>query len=213
MIKNPSSISVFSLDYSGEEGVNRRTFCIPYWKIVIIVLFSGTVIILIRLTEALLFQDKRQCGTINLEDSVKLNEVKKELCVPSEDGPRECALCPSGWLWDRESCYTHLKAIMTWQESQNKCEMMGAHLLVIEDWEQQLFINRTMKPTMEKFWIGLLPLTNGRNWVNGQKLNASMLQIKLPSPGTCVVMDEMEFYSAACDSLREGICQKKAVKF
>lgn len=144
---------------------------------------------------------------------MKLNEVKKELCVPSEDGPRECALCPSGWLWDRDSCYTHLKPIMMWQESQNQCEMMGAHLLVIEDWEQQLFINRTMKPTKEKFWIGLLPLANGWKWVNGQKFNASMLQIKLPSPGTCVVMDKMEFYSATCDSLREGICQKKAVKF
>ncbi|XP_073451377.1 asialoglycoprotein receptor 2-like [Aquarana catesbeiana] len=162
----------------------------PSWKGVIITLFVGSIIILIRIIEALVYKgqslenENRQLRMNCTQPSTayqrdqekKMMDLREKICGNTS----ECMVCPGGWLWDRENCYyiSSGRGYRTWNESREVCEGMRAHLLVIEDREQQECINRSVRGQAEqavaRFWIGLYRDGDGWKWVDGHLYNTSL---------------------------------------
>ncbi|XP_063819846.1 C-type lectin domain family 7 member A-like [Pseudophryne corroboree] len=142
-----------------------------------------------------------------------MREVKKQLCGGTTEAAAGCALCPSNWLLYGDNCYYYSHDTRrTWDQSREQCEMMGGHLLVIEDQGQQAFIHRTVtQQAGDKFWIGLHHEGDGWRWVNGRRYNRSLFQLKVIS-GNCVLVQNSGYYSENCNDTHTFICQRKAVK-
>ncbi|XP_073451217.1 killer cell lectin-like receptor subfamily B member 1B allele B [Aquarana catesbeiana] len=178
----------------------------PSWKGVIITLLVGSNIILIRIIEAL---------------DQQLVHLKKQLCMDTSE-ELGCALCPYGWLWDRENCYyiSSGRKYRTWNESREVCEEMGADLLVIEDREQQEFIHRSINQQTNEFdfdelefWIGLYRDGDGWRWVDGRLYNISQFRISEEYSGDCVWWGaNSEYNRDRCQSPHNWICQKRVLK-
>ncbi|XP_073451213.1 killer cell lectin-like receptor subfamily B member 1B allele C isoform X2 [Aquarana catesbeiana] len=200
----------------------------PSWKGVIITLLVGSNIVLIRIIEALVYKGQslenknnqlwmnlNQSSADQLCDGGIRMQIKKQLCVNTGEKPDVCALCPSGWLWDRENCYNISSGgeYRTWNESREVCEGMGAHLLVIEDREQQEFINRSInQQTDRKFWIGLYRDGDGWRWVDGRLYNTGLFHLS-GSSGDCVWWEADSGYNEdRCQSQHSWICQKRSLK-
>ncbi|XP_047425524.1 macrophage mannose receptor 1 [Mugil cephalus] len=71
-------------------------------------------------------------------------------------------ICASGWLSFNGSCYwfvSNINRLTTWHEASNACEEMGAHLLIINNQEEQFFINGKLpdfhQVDIPDIWIGL----------------------------------------------------------
>ncbi|XP_073451216.1 killer cell lectin-like receptor subfamily G member 1 [Aquarana catesbeiana] len=202
----------------------------PSWKGVIITLLVGSNIILIRIIEALVYKGQSlknetrqlrmnltQSSTDQLCDGeIRMMELKKQLCVATSAKPEGCVVCPSGWLWDRENCYYFSSGgdLRTWNESREVCEEMGAHLLVIEDPEQQNFIDKSSKgQANDLFWIGLYRDGDGWRWVDGRLYNTGLFQISGGSSGNCITIRvRPAYYYDKCESKHNWICQKRALK-
>ncbi|XP_077311752.1 killer cell lectin-like receptor subfamily B member 1B allele C [Lithobates pipiens] len=91
---------------------------------------------------------------------------------------------------------------------------MGADLLVIEDREQQEFINRSIIQQRDgKFWMGLYRDGDGWRWVDGHLYNPGLLQISEEYSGDCVWMEADSGYNRDhCLSNHNWICQKRSLK-
>ncbi|XP_075071239.1 killer cell lectin-like receptor subfamily B member 1B allele C [Mixophyes fleayi] len=124
-----------------------------------------------------------------------------------------CILCPYNWLLYGDTCYYYSDVTQrTWNQSQDHCEMMGAHLLVIEDQEPQVFIHQILtEETDDMFWIGLYHEGDGWRWVNGSHYNTSLFQLEVNS-GNCALMNKHSYRTNICNSRYRFICQKTSVK-
>ncbi|XP_072280917.1 natural killer cells antigen CD94-like [Pyxicephalus adspersus] len=186
----------------------EKKLWLPSWKGVIITLLVGSNIILIRVIEALVFKGQ------SLENEISQG---KELQMNSTQPSAGCFLCPNGWLRHRMSCYffSSGKEYRTWNESQETCVRMGAHLLVIEDHEQEEFINNSSRhKSDEEFWIGLSRDGFGWRWVNGQRNNGNLFQLRSGrSLKNCVKMHVKTTYiKEFCQNKHSWICQMRVLK-
>ncbi|XP_072279967.1 killer cell lectin-like receptor subfamily B member 1B allele C [Pyxicephalus adspersus] len=157
------------------------------------------------------------CNETKSEDT--LQNILKQLCVNTNGESAGCFLCPGGWLGHRESCYyiSSGNESKEWDGSKETCVRMGAHLLVIENQEQQEFIHRSSRHRSEEhFWIGLYRDGGEWRWVNGQPYNTSLFQLSGESSENCAVLKENDgHYSNTtdkCEIKHSWICQKKALK-
>ncbi|XP_040178041.1 killer cell lectin-like receptor subfamily G member 1 [Rana temporaria] len=208
----------------------------PSWKGVLITLLVGSNIILIRMIEALVHKGQSlnneiiQCNELRMNltqsstDQLRdrengMMEIRKKLCGDTSEELGGCTVCPDGWLRHRENCFyfSSGKEYRTWNESREVCEEMGAHLLVIEDREQQEFIKRFSRlqtgQTKDKFWIGLYRDGDGWRWVDGGLYNTSLLHLS-GSSGDCVQIHATAgYYKGGCQSSKQNwICQKRSLK-
>ncbi|XP_075071976.1 C-type lectin domain family 7 member A-like [Mixophyes fleayi] len=174
---------------------------LPSWKFVIITVLIGVNIIFIRIIGVLVYQnqslkeEKKLCVRTTEPPAVYQNqsleseimELKKQLCVSVTKPPPGCTLCPNNWQLYGDNCYYSDVTKRSWILSQDHCEMMGAHLLVIEDREQEGFILSMLTQQAEvMFWIGLYHEGDGWRWVNGRHYNTSLFQLKVNS-GNCAL--------------------------
>ncbi|XP_040178056.1 C-type lectin domain family 7 member A-like [Rana temporaria] len=198
----------------------------PSWKGVIMTLLVGSNIILIRIIESLVYKGRSLENEISLlrmnitqssaDQLRRMMEIRKQLCLNTGEKPDGCTLCPDGWLRHRENCYyfSSVREYRTWDESREVCEEMGAHLLVIEDREQQEFINRSINQQTDiKFWMGLYRDGDGWRWVDGGHYDTSLLQISEEYSGDCVWWEaDSGFDKDDCQYKHNCICQKRALK-
>ncbi|XP_075071242.1 killer cell lectin-like receptor subfamily B member 1B allele B isoform X3 [Mixophyes fleayi] len=155
---------------------------IPSWKFIIITVLIGANIIILRI---IMYQD---INYVNYS-----TEIKKQLCVSPSETQEDAAQ-------------------RTWNQSQDHCEMMGAHLLVIEDQEPQVFKHQILtQQTDDMFWIGLYRAGDGWRWVNSRHYDTSLFQLEVNS-GNCALMNKHGYYTGTCNSKNRFICQRKAVK-
>ncbi|KAF5929389.1 hypothetical protein HPG69_013685 [Diceros bicornis minor] len=52
-------------------------------------------------------------------------------------GNRPCEQCPASWLPFQGSCYLFSELKATWEEAQHNCTSSGAHLVIVEDLDEQ----------------------------------------------------------------------------
>ncbi|KAL0977952.1 hypothetical protein UPYG_G00163720 [Umbra pygmaea] len=123
--------------------------------------------------------------------------------------------CPEGWSKFEFSCYYITSVKKTWVESREDCNDRGADLVVINNLEEQLFVNR-LSGSGSNIWIGLTgsdtkgtwtwvddtPLTI-KYWAPGQPNNDGEQECVefIKSPDTGVWNDKK------CDALNMWICE------
>ncbi|XP_056388841.1 CD209 antigen-like isoform X2 [Hyla sarda] len=84
-------------------------------------------------------------------------------CIASEhDSAMLCPFCPPGWTLFETSCYLHsAEDARSWGESLPWCRVQGGHLVVINDEEEQNFLESLVNDTI---WIGLSDYHREGNW-------------------------------------------------
>uniref|UniRef100_A0A2K6SHJ5 C-type lectin domain family 4 member A n=1 Tax=Saimiri boliviensis boliviensis TaxID=39432 RepID=A0A2K6SHJ5_SAIBB len=89
------------------------------------------------------------------------NESKSSGVNSSAETAWNC--CPKNWKSFSSSCYFISTESATWQESENKCVRMAAHLLVINTQEEQKFIIRNLEQN-SAYFVGLSDPEGQRRW-------------------------------------------------
>ncbi|XP_028423789.1 CD209 antigen-like protein E [Perca flavescens] len=92
-------------------------------------------------------QIQRKVSDISVEKSQLQDEVKELKCRIKEK------LCPDGWKGFGCSCYFKSKKEDYWYGRRDDCEQRGAHLVVINNEEEQKFVTELSKDG--QYWIGL----------------------------------------------------------
>ncbi|XP_069569966.1 C-type lectin domain family 6 member A-like [Brachyistius frenatus] len=75
--------------------------------------------------------------------------------------------CPDGWRKFGCSCYILSASTGTWDDSRQRCLIQGAHLVIVNSWEEMVFLNEL--GARSKFWLGL-DQSSSRNqwtWIDG----------------------------------------------
>ncbi|XP_054851175.1 asialoglycoprotein receptor 1-like [Eublepharis macularius] len=73
--------------------------------------------------------------------------------------------CPPGWVSFRSNCYWDSKAGKSWENAKKDCEDKDSHLLIVNSYEEQLFVAQRVRPTFT--WIGLTDASGSWKWVDG----------------------------------------------
>uniref|UniRef100_A0A8C8VGP0 C-type lectin domain-containing protein n=1 Tax=Pelusios castaneus TaxID=367368 RepID=A0A8C8VGP0_9SAUR len=124
-----------------------------------------------------------------------------------------CKLCPSHWQLHRDKCYWLSKKAKDWTMGHEDCSRKNSHLLMIQDWEEMVFIQNITKQQNE-VWIGLNITSPGRSWtwVDGSPLNKKLFTVLGPAEEkSCAAIRNNKIQSESCLTRYCWICQKEAV--
>ncbi|XP_034747474.1 CD209 antigen-like protein E isoform X2 [Etheostoma cragini] len=139
----------------------------------------------------------------------QLQDEVKQLKNRTED-----KICPDGWTRSGCSCYFKSKEKKKWEDSRDDCQQRGAHLVVINNEEEQKFVIELSKDG--ESWIGLRCVgTQGAwEWVDGSPLTETFWGPGLPhydrhiSPVSCC--DQQGQWKQRFDDYdKNWICEKK----
>ncbi|XP_076844595.1 oxidized low-density lipoprotein receptor 1-like isoform X2 [Brachyhypopomus gauderio] len=141
------------------------------------------------------------------------------------DGEIHCEPCLRGWIQYGSNCYFFYTGPYTswlsWHSSRQHCLKMEADLVIIDNIEEQEFINQNAPNYFDEYhgyWIGL-SLTNEKKWVwtNGSVLDTGFW-IGQPqiSYGACVLSKTgdvtlQSWTVNTCQMLNRWICEMNAV--
>ncbi|XP_014717461.2 C-type lectin domain family 4 member G-like isoform X1 [Equus asinus] len=132
-----------------------------------------------------------------------------------------CEQCPASWLPFRGSCYLFSIPPATWDEAQRNCAGAGAHLVIVNDLDEQGFLSRNVRG--RGYWLGLRAVrcaekVQGYQWVDGVPLSFSHWNEGEPNDSQgredCIMMlDTGMWNDAPCgDNERDNwICEKRQI--
>ncbi|XP_056022925.1 macrophage mannose receptor 1-like isoform X2 [Ostrea edulis] len=153
-----------------------------------------------------------EVGTLNW-----VKYMKRNIRLDYNRGSSECG---KGWVDDKESsCFFFIGELLTWQSAEDKCQQMGAHLISIDDANEQKFITGLIKPkgVWGSVWIGANSRTEGRgfqwtdggafvyyNWFPGDP------ESQLEGDEECVAMfvSNSLWTDNSCQQLHSAVCEK-----
>ncbi|XP_075397707.1 C-type lectin domain family 4 member G [Tenrec ecaudatus] len=133
-------------------------------------------------------------------------------------GNNSCEPCPRSWLPFEGSCYLFSEQKNTWETALNSCQNAGAHLVIVDDLEEQSFLSGHTRG--RGFWLGLkavrhLGKIQSYQWVDGVQLTFSYWNVGEPNDSrgreNCIMMLHTGLWNdAPCDNERDNwICEKK----
>ncbi|XP_072456999.1 C-type lectin domain family 4 member G isoform X2 [Notamacropus eugenii] len=88
-------------------------------------------------------------------------------------GNSSCSPCPDSWLAFEGSCYFFSTEKAQWDQSQQNCAKVQAHLVIVNSLEEQTFLTQNTRGL--GYWIGLTATrargkVKGYMWIDGTKL-------------------------------------------
>ncbi|XP_030643637.1 CD209 antigen-like, partial [Chanos chanos] len=122
------------------------------------------------------------------------------------------------WFYFSSSLYYISTETKNWSESRQDCIKRGADLVIINNKEEQEFVNRLWKMSQSGLWIGLTDInTEGVwKWVDGTALNTGYWGKGEPNNlgqsgnEDCVVLDRPDTWiDVSCDTKTKYICERK----
>ncbi|XP_066134609.1 C-type lectin domain family 4 member G-like isoform X2 [Saccopteryx bilineata] len=133
-------------------------------------------------------------------------------------GNRSCEQCPTQWLPFRGSCYLFSVLRASWEDSQRNCAGASAHLVIVEDLDEQAFLTRNTRD--RGYWLGLRAVRRasqiqGYQWVDGVPLSFSHWNQGEPNDSQghedCIMMLRTGLWNdAPCHSEKDSwICEKR----
>ncbi|XP_050977500.1 C-type lectin domain family 10 member A-like [Labeo rohita] len=137
----------------------------------------------------------------------QLNQEKNELwkCFDGMDG----------WLYYNFSFYNISSERKSWTESRRYCTEKGADLIIINNREEQNFVDKMAGSA--GVWIGLTDIDEDGlwKWVDGSTLTAGLWKSGEPNgkkSENCTVSYPSGWYDYPCNKAFQWICEKKILK-
>ncbi|XP_071986879.1 natural killer cells antigen CD94-like [Engystomops pustulosus] len=207
------------------ENIKQKTCNIRNGTIIVFLLtFTIILYTTVRVIDYQMhFRNEKNGCKWTLDTELKENHtwlaLRDELCInnpnSANDQENECRICPVDWKLFQENCYyiPSNNQHKSWNESQAFCEGMKSHLLVIENQEQMIFLDKIID-RVSRHWIGLHFDNNIRNWtwVNCESCKEFQFSFKKTSEADHCVLRSSIYYSEKCCSPNSWICQKKAIR-
>lgn len=128
--------------------------------------------------------------------------IKELSCYLEASGSvKNC--CPLNWKHFQSSCYFFSTTTLSWSSSRKNCSAMGAHLVVINTWEEQEFLFRT-KPRRKEFYIGLTDqVVEGQwRWVDDTPFKESLSFWDAGEPSNTALVED-------CATMRDSSNSRK----
>ncbi|KAM7146205.1 C-type lectin domain family 2 member B-like [Macrochelys suwanniensis] len=118
--------------------------------------------------------------------------------------PQFVAWCPDDWLGYQGKCYYFSKAKKSWNNSQQRCSVLGASLAAIDSNQDLAFMLRYKG--ISEHWIGLWR-EEGQSWkwVNGSDFKNSL---PIRGGGNCAYLNDLSVGSSTCITERNWVCSK-----
>ncbi|XP_007951899.1 C-type lectin domain family 4 member G [Orycteropus afer afer] len=147
-------------------------------------------------------------------------DVRSELLRALEAadlGNNSCEPCPKSWVLFQGSCYLFSQQQNYWGQAQKSCADAGAHLVMVDSWEEQTFLSQNTSGL--GFWLGLKAerlqgKIQGYQWMDGVHRTFSHWNEGEPNDSrgveNCVMMLHTGLWNDAPCNLRDNwICEKK----
>ncbi|KAJ1172762.1 hypothetical protein NDU88_004604 [Pleurodeles waltl] len=123
-----------------------------------------------------------------------------------------CVSCPSGWRWFRKACYFFSSTDRTWESAKQFCLNHGAHLVIINDQEEQTFLGKNLNNKVH--WIGFSD--SGKEgewrWVDGSAPTFTFWKIGEPNnlvdEDCATLCTTGKWNDLRCNSNCHWICKK-----
>ncbi|XP_035304586.1 C-type lectin domain family 4 member A-like isoform X4 [Cricetulus griseus] len=127
--------------------------------------------------------------------------------------------CPKDWKAFSSHCYFISNDLANWNQSEEKCSSMGAHLMVVHSKEEQDFITKFLSDR-DAYFIGLLdPGQRQWRWVDQTPYNESATFWHPGEPNNdkeqCVIVNHRlsgwGWNDIPCSDTQKSVCQMKKI--
>ncbi|XP_041534278.1 CD209 antigen-like protein C [Microtus oregoni] len=124
-----------------------------------------------------------------------------------------CRPCPWEWELFQGSCYLFSRTLGSWEASVASCQNLGAHLVIVNSFEEQQFLKYLHIRKNGLTWIGLSDHRHegSWHWVDGTPLGLSFWKNGEPNnegDEDCVELSEDKWNDKRCAAKNFWICEK-----
>ncbi|XP_063084442.1 CD209 antigen-like protein E isoform X1 [Cavia porcellus] len=174
-----------------------------------LVLFTGLLVAILAQVSKVPSNEEQE------EEKSNQEKIYQELNQFKTGFDRLCRPCPWDWTFFQGKCYFFSKSKRNWHESITACQEAGAQLVIVENDEEQSFLQQTSKKKGFA-WMGLSDLNKESTWrwVDDSPLAFSLMQYwNKGQPNNNNEQDCVEFRGdgwndARCDIKKFWICKK-----
>ncbi|XP_060948480.1 hepatic lectin-like [Limanda limanda] len=116
---------------------------------------------------------------VTLHENAQTKKLQEE-CEAKHLSDETCPRCEDGWEPHGGKCYFFSLFTSIWTQSRRQCKLMRGDLVVINNREEQRFLESRVRGKMEtyddKFWIGLTDSKKEGEWlwVDDTRLDTSL---------------------------------------
>ncbi|XP_060948489.1 hepatic lectin-like [Limanda limanda] len=117
---------------------------------------------------------------VTLHENTQTKKLQEE-CEAKHLTDETCPRCEDGWEPHGGKCYFFSSVTSSWTQSRTQCTSMRGDLVVINNREEQRFLESRVRGKMEndedKFWIGLTDAQKEGEWlwVDNTSLDTSLM--------------------------------------
>ncbi|XP_047200059.1 hepatic lectin-like isoform X3 [Hippoglossus stenolepis] len=215
------------------SGVTSERVALLVLSVLLAAAVTALGVTLYENTQTMKSLQKLQDEAKNLTEILSKTEPCKveQPCKPPSVRDEACPRCEDGWEPHGGKCYFFSLFTLTWDQSRTECTSMRGDLVVINNREEQEFLESRLSEKMEtaedKFWIGLTDSENEGEWlwVDNTRLDTSRTFWLLNEPDNwrwknydgedCVRMGvkngakDLKIWSdESCNSPQKSVCEK-----
>uniref|UniRef100_A0A8C9CRC9 C-type lectin domain-containing protein n=1 Tax=Peromyscus maniculatus bairdii TaxID=230844 RepID=A0A8C9CRC9_PERMB len=142
-----------------------------------------------------------------------LEQIQQQLTQINASLAGLCRPCPWDWELFQGSCYLFSRTLGSWGASATSCQDLGAHLVIINSVEEQLFLKYWHIRKNERSWIGLSDHRHEGSWqwVDDTPLRLSFWQEGEPNnegDEDCVELAEDKWNDRRCTANNFWVCEQ-----